>query len=57
MGLTPLKGLLFLSGAVVAGLGAAYVLGAFDTQEPRPAALSIIAVARDRRAGGDREAG
>ena len=40
MGLTPLKGLLFLSGAVVAGLGAAYVLGAFDTQEPRPAALS-----------------
>ncbi|SEB94411.1 Nucleoid-associated protein YgaU, contains BON and LysM domains [Nitratireductor aquibiodomus] len=40
MGLTPLKGLLFFSGAVVAGLGAAYVLGAFDAQEPRPAALS-----------------
>ncbi|MFC5583874.1 LysM peptidoglycan-binding domain-containing protein [Nitratireductor kimnyeongensis] len=35
MGLTPLKGLLFLSGAVVAGLGAAYVMGAFETRAPQ----------------------
>ncbi len=40
MGLTPLKGLLFLSGAVVAGLGAAYVMGAFETQVPQQAGLS-----------------
>ncbi|XKL36918.1 LysM peptidoglycan-binding domain-containing protein [Nitratireductor sp. L15S-10] len=42
MGLTPLKGLLFLSGAVVAGLGAAYVMGAFETREPSPAGLSSM---------------
>lgn len=40
MGFTPSKGLLFVSGAVIAGLGAAYVLGAFDKPEPSPAAVS-----------------
>ncbi|WP_295812995.1 Ig-like domain-containing protein [uncultured Nitratireductor sp.] len=39
MGLTPLKGLLFLSGAVIAGFGAAYLLGAFDAQTPPSAAI------------------
>ncbi|MCR4266871.1 LysM peptidoglycan-binding domain-containing protein [Nitratireductor sp. ZSWI3] len=41
MGSTPLKGLLFAAGAVVAGIGTAYLMGAFDSSlETPPAAVS-----------------
>ncbi|EKF20360.1 LysM peptidoglycan-binding domain-containing protein [Nitratireductor pacificus] len=57
MVLTPLKGLLFAAGAVVAGVGAAYVAGAFDPYlNDKPAALVATTPGEDAAAPASGEA-